>query len=290
MNNYTITTEITADLSINLVNELGITVIPMIYSIDGIEHVYDLNGSDTSLSDFYKKLENGGIAKTTQINPAGYIEYFEPILASGNDLLHIGFSSGLSGSFNSAVLASELLKEKYPNRRCICIDSLSASSGHGLLVYEACQMKKKGLSITELQRWVEENKLRVAHWFIVSDLDHLQRGGRISATAALVGSVLHVYPILKVNDYGKLEMSTKIRGSKKAVSRLNQILMNNISKSDSQTIMIAHSDDFASAQILQKMIASSLPEHSIFINDMGPIIGAHTGKNALTLHFFTSHR
>lgn len=287
---YIITTEVTADLSRDIVESSNLVMIPMTYSIDGKEYAHYHDFREMSSSEFYKRLDDGFDSKTTQVNPEGYVNIFESILQSGKDILYIGFSSGLSGSFNSALIAKNILSEKYPNQMIHCVDSLSASSGQGLLVYLALKNQESGMSLDDNNQWVENHKLNIAHWCLVNNLNHLQRGGRISAAAATIGGILHVHPILRMSDTGILEVKRKERGQKKAVSRLTSIFNDSSIPSDNPIIFITHADNESGAQLLQNEILKSAPHAVFYITEMGPIIGSHTGKGTVCIFYLATTR
>ena len=290
MAEYRIFTDATADLSPELQEGLPpIEVIPMQVEIGGKEYTY---GSPEGITaqEFYRLQREGNFASTSQINPAAYFQYFEPWLRQGTDILYLCFSSGLSGTYQSASLAIEELKAEYPERQIICIDTLGASVGEGFLVREAARMQANGLTIEELADWIVLRRLMVCHWFTVDTFTHLKHGGRVSATAAVMGTALQIKPLLHVDEEGKLQAVEKPRGRNKAIAaqsaRMEQGWMPEMGKS----VLIGHADDLATAELLKKKIIERFPDADIHIAYIGPIIGAHTGPGAVALFYWGSNR
>ena len=290
MAEYRIFTDATADLSPELQEGLPpIEVIPMQVEIGGKEYTY---GSPEGITaqEFYRLQRKGNFASTSQINPAAYFQYFEPWLRQGTDILYLCFSSGLSGTYQSASLAIEELKAEYPERQIICIDTLGASVGEGFLVREAARMQTNGLTIEELADWIVLRRLMVCHWFTVDTFTHLKHGGRVSATAAVMGTALQIKPLLHVDEEGKLQAVEKPRGRNKAIAaqsaRMEQGWMPEMGKS----VLIGHADDLATAELLKKKIIERFPDADIHIAYIGPIIGAHTGPGAVALFYWGSNR
>ncbi|MEG2525432.1 MAG: DegV family protein, partial [Oscillospiraceae bacterium] len=212
MNKFEIYTDCTSDLSPDLVSLMDVKVIPMLYCVNGQEEYFSPGDCNKKSPPFYNALRAGESANTTLINTERYIEIFSPELEAGRDVLYIAFSSGLSGSFNCARIASGILNEKYPDSKLLIVDSLSASLGEGLLVWHTCERRREGISIDDTAKWVEQNATKLCHWFTVDDLNHLKRGGRLSAAAAAVGTVLNIKPVLHVDDEGHLIPISKVRG------------------------------------------------------------------------------
>ena len=220
MNGYQIITDSTTDLSPALAEELGIEIIPMEITLSGASYLQFPDERALSNRTFYERLASGETATTNQINATTFTETFERYLQAGTDVLYIGFSSGLSGTYNNSRLAAQELSEKYPGRRILVLDSLAASMGEGLLVYHAVQKQREGMGIDELASWVEANRNRLAHWFTVDDLNFLKRGGRVSGAAALFGTMLGIKPVLHVDNDGHLIPVEKVRGRKNALDAL----------------------------------------------------------------------
>lgn len=285
MSSYRIITDSTADLSQELVSELDVTVIPMKVTIDNQTYLDYPDKHELGAHEFYEKLREGKFATTTQINSSEFQDYFEPILKENQDILYIAFSSGLSGTYQSANLAKEELNEKYPQRKITIIDSQSASMGEGLLVYYAAKLQKQGKSLDEVANWAEENKHHLCHWFTVDDLNHLKRGGRISSTAALVGTVMGIKPILHVDDEGHLMPVGKVRGRRQSLNNLISHMENSAINPENQTIFIAHGDCLEDAEYVANCVREKFGISHIEINFVGPIIGTHTGPGVMTLFF-----
>lgn len=286
MDNYVIVSDSNLDLSQDMIKDLQVEVIPMKYVID--DKIY-IDGEHDS-KDFYDKLRKGISVSTTQINTEEFFEFFSKYLSQGKDVLYIGFSSGLSGTYNNAVNASKQLQEIYPKNKVIVVDSVSASVGQGLLIYYAALKKKSEYSLEELEQWLIENRTKLCHWFTVDDLHHLKRGGRVSSTVAVIGSVLNVKPLLFVDNDGKLKISEKIRGRKKTldlmVSKLHDVCLN----IDNLLISICHGDCLEDAEYVAKKIKDEFSIENIIIRPMGSIIGSHTGPGALGLGFLGNSR
>lgn len=238
-----------------------------------------------SVSEFYEKMSNGAMPKTTQINPYTAKQHIEPFLIEGYDILYISFSSGLSGSFNSVNLASLELKEEYPNRKIYILDSLCASLGQGLLLDYVVKKMNKGCSFEELVEYAENLKLKINHKFTVSNLFHLKRGGRVSSTTAVVGSLLSIKPILHVNNHGKLVSINKKRGRLASLKCLFEMFINSNDVEDNDPIFISHADCYDDATKLANMIRQFKPNNEIYINYIGPIIGTHAGQGTVALFY-----
>lgn len=290
MKNYVIFTESTTDLPAYMVEELGIEVIPMTFGFDNETYLNYPDHRELDILEFYERIKNGERSTTTLINSMTFIEYFEPILKRGDDILYIGFSSGLSGTYESSLLAAEQLTEKYKDSKILCVDTKAASMGEGLLVYSAAKKKEEGLDIEQLYQWVMDNKLKLCHWVTVDDLNHLKRGGRISAVTATLGSALNVKPIIHVDDDGHLIPVANIRGRKKSIHELLDRMVETCTNPEEQIIFISHADCFDDVDYLASLIKDKLHVKDVILNYMGPVIGSHTGQGAIALFFFGTHR
>lgn len=290
MNHYKIFTDATSDLSAVLMNGLAeIEMIPMHIEIGGREYCYGSADGITPQA-FYRLERAGNYATTSQINPMIYIQKFEPYLQQGYDILYLCFSSGLSGTYQSSNLAVLELKEKYPERRILSIDTLAAAGGEGFLVREAVKKYMEGFSIEELADWVLEHRLKVCHWFIIDTFEHLKHGGRVNAATAAMGTLLHIKPLLHVDQKGKLEAAGKERGRKKAIAALADCAVQGWTKEMGTSMLIGHSDDLEGAERLKELLLAQCPEAVIEITDIGPIIGAHTGPGAIALFYWGNNR
>lgn len=286
MNDYVIVTDSTADLPHEVSEELEIKVIPMKYIMDDKVNL-DLN---VDTEEFYGFLREKKLSYTTQINTQEFVDFFSVYLDQGKDVLYIGFASALSGTYNNAILASEELSKKYPDRKIEVLDSKSASIGQGLLVYYAALKKNQGLDMNQLSEWVEQNKLKCCHWFMVDDLYHLKRGGRVSSTAAVVGSILSVKPILCLDNSGKLSICERVRGRRKAFDLIISKVRDVNPDIRSQTVIIAHGDSPEDAQYTVNKIKEEFGVSSVIVSRIGPVIGSHTGPGALAMVFMNDHR
>lgn len=290
MRDYVITTDSCCDLTEELSRKAQLTVIPMVLTLANKEYRNYLDGREISVKDFYARLRAGENASTAAVNMDVFTTVFEDVLKQGKDVLYLGFSSGLSSTYHVSTLVAEELSQKYPESKIYCVDTLAASMGEGLLVYLAAMEKQNGKTIEEVRDFAESHKLNLCHWFTVDDLNHLKRGGRVSAATALVGSLLNIKPILHVDDEGHLINVGKVRGRKASVEEL----FNNMKKSaidpQGQTVFISHGDCEEDALTLKKMVEKEFHPKEIKINAIGPVIGAHSGPGTLALFFLGTHR
>ena len=276
MRDYVITVNSTVDLPKEWLEERKVPVIPLKYTIDN-ETYTDMEG--LSSKEFFEKLRDGKMATTSQINPEEARAQLEPFLKEGKDVLHLGFSSGLSGTYNSMRIAGEELKEEYPEAKIIIIDTLCACLGEGLLLYKALQLKEAGKTIEETAKWVEENKLHICHNVTVDDLFHLHRGGRISKASAVLGSVVQIKPIIHMDENGKLQVIGKERGRKKSLNKIVDMAVEQIKGWDNDIAMITHGDCQEDAEYVAKLVRERLGIENILINNIGTVIGSHTGPD-----------
>lgn len=290
MRNYVIVTESTTDLPPDLVNELGITLIPMAFGFENESYLNYPDNREMDIHKFYERVKNGEKSTTTLVNSKSFEEYFEPILKSGEDILYIGLSSGLSGTHSAALIASEELKEKYPDSKIVCFDTLAASMGEGLLVYYAAKLKQEGQNIDQVSQWLLDNRLNLCQWFTVDDLNHLKRGGRISAMSATIGSALNVKPILHVDNEGHLIAVHNVRGRKKSMNSLLEHMEELCIDPEEHTVFISHADCLEDTEHLANLIKEKLHVKEVILNFMGPVIGSHTGQGAIALFFIGKHR
>lgn len=284
-----IVTDSCCDLSRKYVDENNIEIMSLKVNVNGEEIPDDL-GLTLSHKDFYDKVRAGAMPFTSQVNVYTFEECFKRNVKEGNSIIYIGFSSGLSGTFNSAQIAKQNIEEEYKDADITVIDSLSATCGFGLLVYYACEMLKSGINKDEIIKWVEENKLNVQHWVTVEDLNHLKRGGRISATTAIVGGMLSIKPIISVDNDGKLITVMKAKGRKKAIKVLFEKVKENIVDPEKQIVAIVHGDCIEEAEALKEMILNDVSVKDVIIYPLGTTIGAHTGPNTLALAYLGNGR
>lgn len=283
----------TVDLTLEHLNKRDINYVSFHYSLNGTEYIDNL-GASLSFEEFYQALRNGAEPKTSQVNVSQFIEYFRSFLKKGLDILHLSVSYGVSGAYNSAVLARDILLDEYPNRKIIIINTLAIASGYGLLMDKTADMRDHGLNIDQLANWVEENKLRVQHWFYSSDLSFFIKGGRISKTSGFIGNTLKINPILSVDKEGKLIPVERTIGKKRAQKKLLEKMVhwadNGLNYQDN--IYLSHSDILDDALTVVEMIESKFTKlkNKVLINSIGTTIGSHTGPGTLAIFFFGEKR
>lgn len=293
MNKYIISCCSTADLTKQHFDAREIHYICFHYELDGKQYADDL-GQSLSFTDFYNAMENGAETKTSQVNADEFEAYFEPFLKDGYDILHVSLSSGISGVINSANIAKATLQEKYPERKILIVDSLAASSGYGLLLDKAADLRDAGLNITEVYDWLEQNKLTLHHLFFSTDLTFYIKGGRVSKTSGAIGNILHICPLLDMNSEGKLIPRYKIRGKRKViqqiVKQMQRYAQNNSAYTDK--CYISHSACLEDAKAVASLVTSTFPQLNgkVEINDVGTTIGSHTGPGTVALFFWGSKR
>lgn len=290
MRDYVIITESTADLTADLVQELGIRVIPMAFEIEEQGYIHYPDEREMKSKIFYDMLRMGSKSVTSLVNTETFLEYFRAALDEDKDVLYIGFSSGLSGTYNSSLIARDELLEEYTESKIICVDTKAASAGEGMLVYTAVKKKEEGQSIDKLSKWLEDNKLRLCHWFTVDDLNHLKRGGRISALSATIGTALNIKPVLHVDDEGHLIPMEKVRGRKKSINALFDHMKETGTNLLEQVVFISHGDAYEEALSLKEMIISELKVKDVIITNIGPVVGSHSGPGTIALFFFGTKR
>lgn len=287
MNKYIICTDSSSDLPKSLLSEWGVLSRPLTFRFT--DSTSDMTNDSMDISEFYAKMKEGGVAKTAAVNSESFISMFDGPLSEGNDVLYLGFSSGLSTTFNSARIASLELKERYPDRKIIVVDMLCASLGGGLLVKMIVDKKAAGASIEEAAKYAEDIKLNVCHWFTVDDLVYLKRGGRVSSTAAFVGNMLGIKPVMHVDNDGHLVNVLKVRGRKTAIATLAD-KYGELHLEGDYEVFISHGDCIADAQQLADIIEAKYGKKTTLISDVGPVIGAHSGPGTLALFFIGKER
>ena len=284
---YRIVTDTCCDLPEQMYQELDVSVVRL-----SVNYKNQITSTYTEawLKDFYDGLRAGEVASTAAVNPTGWEEVIEPILQGGEDALVLAFSSGLSATYQSAVIAAEELRERYPDRKLYVVDTLCASRGQGLLVYYACQKRDEGFSLEELTAWCEENKSHLCHWFTVDDLMYLKRGGRISATTALVGTMLQIKPVLHMDNEGHLINKAKARGRKAAISAIADKMGELGIPGANDTVFICHGDCMEDAKYLEALVRERYGVKNVFIYYVGAVIGSHSGPGTLALFFMGKER
>lgn len=294
MNKFLLSCCSTSDLDVNHYKKRNIKYLCFHYFLDGVEHKDDF-GETLPLADFYKKMEEGAMTKTSQLNAQDYFNYFENLINEGHtQILHLTLSSGISGTINSARLAVNMVEEKYPNAKIFIVDSLAASSGYGLLMDKLADLRDEGKSIEEVKEWAENNRLLINHWFFSTDLKYFVRGGRISKTSGFLGNMLHVCPLLNVNDEGKLIPREKIIGKKKVINAIVQKMIENaVNGTDyDDYCYISHSAVYEDAKAVKEKIEEKFPKlvGKVEIFNIGTTIGSHTGPGTVALFFVGKER
>ena len=280
MNEYVITTDNNSDLPEKYLTEHGVGCMYLSYAMDGKNYTH---GNFLPEHEFYEAMRNGSMPTTAQVNPENARVLLEPYLKEGKDILHIAFSSGLSGTYNSCRIAAEELMEEYPDRKIIIIDSLAASLGQGLLVYLAQEKKEQGEDIETVARWAEENKLHICHDVTVDDLNHLHRGGRVSKTSAVLGTMVQIKPIIIMDDNGCLKVVGKERGRKKSLNKIVDMAAKQAEGYENEIIMITHGDCPEDAEYVAKRVQEKMGIQNIYINNIGTVIGGHTGPGVVAV-------
>ena len=283
---FKIITDSCCDLTAEMVAQCELSVALLSVEMDGRGYSIE----EMTPVELYTHLRNGKLPKTAAVNPEGWAELIRPALQAGQEVLVLAFSSGLSATYQSAVIAAGELREEFPDRKLIVIDTLCASIGQGLLVYTAAKLREQGKSIDEVAAWVEDHKKNVCHWVTVEDLMHLKRGGRVSAATAVVGTMLSIKPIIRVDDEGKLENLAKARGRKASLNYLLDRMAESFDPELSDTVFIGHGDCLADAQTLESAIRSRFGVKNVYINYVGAVIGAHTGPGVAVIGFFGKNR
>lgn len=290
MNEYVIVTDSSADLDAAEVKELELQVIPLKFTLNGMTYSDYPDNRDMDPHEFYDRLRAGEVATTAALNLEDAKGVFEPILKDGKDVLMLAFSSGLSSSCQACLLAARELAEEYPDRKIYVVDTLCASRGQGLLVYHTVMKKRAGATLEEARDFAEENKLRLCHWFTVDDLMFLKRGGRVSATAAALGTMLSIKPVLHVDDEGHLINMSKSRGRKGSIKAMVDKAAELAIDPAGQTMFICHGDCLEDAEQLAQMVRERFGTKDIRIGYTGTVIGAHSGPGTLALFFLGEHR
>lgn len=287
MPDYQIITDSGSDLSTGMLQNLNVKKVSLSVLFKGENR---LDSVDEGIKEFYDGLRAGEVATTSAVNPEGWKGVIEPVFQAGQNALILAFSSGLSTTYQSAVIAAEELMEQYPDRKAYVADTLCASLGEGLLVYYACRKRDEGLSLEALRDWVEENKLNLCHWFTVDDLMFLKRGGRVSATTALVGTMLQIKPILHVDDEGHLINVSKARGRRAAIDALAKKVGELGEGFDNETMFISHGDCPEDAEYLASILKEKYGVKHVHMGHVGAVIGSHAGPGVLALFFLGKHR
>lgn len=284
---YRMITDTCCDFPSEMYKELDLEVVPLSVLYKGVNYN---EYSEAWLKELFAGLRNGETTSTSAANPENWATVIEPVLQAGQDALVLAFSSGLSTTYQSAVIAAEELMEKYPERKINVVDTLCASLGQGLLVYYACRKRDEGLSLEELTAWCEENKLNLCHWFTVDDLMYLKRGGRVSAATALVGTMLKIKPVLHVDDEGHLINISKVRGRKASIEALATKMGETAIPGANDTVFICHGDCQEDADYLAQLVKEKYGVKEVFTYYVGAVIGSHSGPGTLALFYLGKNR
>lgn len=287
---FKIVTDTSANLTDEIVEKYDLAVLPLTFMIDGVQRKSYNKHEKSNLPAFYKEMREGKVVTTSLPNLQDSKNELEEILKDGNDLLYIGFSSGLSGTYTAIDLILKELASSYENSKIYSVDTLAAAAGQGLLVWTAAEMREDGKSIEEVYRWVEDNKFKVAHWFTVDNLHFLERGGRVSKTAAFAGTMLNIKPVLHVDNEGHLIPMEKVRGRKKSIDALVKHMEDTMNRPYDNKVLISHGDCEDEAQILKDKVIEKTGVNNVHINCLDPVIGAHSGPGTLALFFFAAGR
>lgn len=285
---FILSTDSSCDLPLSYYSDHNVAVAQLNYLLD--DELYANFDKRMDFPGFYKAMREQKMPVTNQVNPEQLATIFEDQIKAGNDVLHIGFSSGLSGSCNSARIAMAEVLEKYPDAKIVVVDSLSASLGQGLLVHKAVKMKDQGADLDTIATWLEENKLHLVHLFTVDDLNHLYRGGRVSKGTAIIGTALGIKPVLHVDDEGRLIPLEKVRGRKASLAKLVNRMATLVPGWDNADVFISHGDCLEDAEYVADLIREQLGIQNVFIDYVGPVIGAHAGPGTIALFFMGDHR
>lgn len=288
-NNYILVVDSTVDLPETIAQEMDVVVLPLTYHMGDNNYANYLNYQEQPVKEFYDLVKGGVLATTSQLNPDDFISKLTPYLEEGKDILITTFSSALSGTFNSSRLATLELQEKFPERIIKTVDTKSASLGYGLLMYLTANAKKEGLSLDELEKFIYDTIPTIAHWFTVDDISHLRRGGRISAVSSVVAKALSIKPIMHCSIEGKLVPRNKAISRKKSIRALFT-KMEETAIEDQKHVFIGHGDDLEAAELLKEYVLEKFPNTEVLINNIGPVIGAHTGQGVLALFFVATER
>lgn len=293
MTEFVLTCCSTADMSYEYLQKRNIPYVCFRFNMGGIEYMDDL-GQSMSFEEFYRRMAAGAMPTTSQVNVGQYIDFFDPFLKEGKDILHISLSSGLSGSYNSALIARDELLQKYPDNKIVIVDSLGASSGYGLLIDTAADLRDNGAMLEEVHAWVDQNKLNIHHWFFSTDLTHYRRGGRISAASAIAGTLLNICPLLNMSFDGKLVPRKKVRGKKQVIAEIVHMMEEHAKNGTdySGKCFISNSACYDDARKVADLIEGKFPNlnGTVLINSVGTVIGAHTGPGTVALFFFGDKR
>lgn len=288
--NFALLTDANGDLKPEWAEELGYQAVPMAFCLDGVDYRHHIDQREMSYADFYAGLRQEKPVTTTAINPAQWADYMEPMVAAGQDLLVIAFSSGLSTTYNSAAMAANDVMEAHPDRKILVVDSLCAAMGEGLLCHMVSEKAKSGASLEETYAYAEEIKNHIIHWFTVDDLQFLKRGGRVSGAAAAMGTMLSIKPVLRVSDEGKLVAFGKARGRKASLKALVDKMAETAIEPEKHVAYLSHGDCLEDAEFVRDLVMSRLGVPEVRINFIGPPVGCHSGPGTVALGYYGTNR
>ena len=289
--NFEIVTDSSCNLTEEMIDDLGVHILPLVFMSEGQEYRSYLKGEKTDLKQFYTMMREGKVFTTSLPNMADAEALFRSLLEAGKDVLYLGFSSALSGTHEAVRMLCMQLASEYPERTVRAVGTLAASGGQGLLVYHACMKAREGATLEETARWVEENRLHLAHWFTVDDLMFLLRGGRVSKVSAYMGTMLNNKPVMHVDDEGRLIPMEKVRGRKKALQALVKHMEDSAWKPVAdQPVFITHGDCIEDVEYVSDLIREKFGDVKITVNYVDPVIGAHSGPGTLALFFLADQR
>ncbi|NFV12285.1 DegV family protein [Clostridium sporogenes] len=289
MKDYIIMTDSCCDLSSEYIEKNHIPYVPLTCNICGKEYIDDF-GQSLPYKEFYEAMAKGEVPKTSQPSPEVYYKIFKEFINKDKDIVYVCVSSGLSGTYNSANIAKNMILDEFNDVRIEIVDVLTASLGQGILVMKAIEMKKNGLTIDEVTNYLKENRLNLNSYMVVNDLIHLKRGGRISTTAAIIGTVLNIKPILTLNDEGRVITVRKAKGRKVAIKKLTEIVTERIKNPEEEIVAISHGDTELDAEKLKERILNEIKVKDVIINYVGPVVGTYGGPGSLNVFFMSDHR
>ncbi|MDO5292114.1 MAG: DegV family protein [bacterium] len=287
---YAIITDSSANLPEAMIDEFDLHILSLVFRIKDKEYYGYVKGETTDLAQFYTRMREKENITTSLINVEFCESYMRKLLDAGEDVLYIGFSSGLSGTYQAVAMVADQLREEYPQRKILTVDTLAAALGEGLLVYYACSMKKAGKSLEEVYQWLLDNRLHLCHWFTVDDLFFLLRGGRVSAASAIVGSMLSIKPVMHVDEEGKLIVMEKVRGRRKSLDGLVKHMQETATNPEEQVVFISHGDCQKDAEYVANQVKEKLHVKDVLIHILDPVIGAHSGPGTVALFFIGTKR
>lgn len=288
---YKIVTDACSDIIPEYADKEGILVIPMeVVMTDGFKFNATYDNAEVPLENFYHKVEGGLMSSTTAVTPQAYLDFFRPLLQDGNDILYNCFTSGMSSTYNNALLVQEQLKEEFPDRKLLIVDSRGATGGMGYQTYFAALNRDQGMSIEDNARWLENTRLHINYTWTVSDLNHLRRGGRLTNIAAFAGTLLQLKPVGDINDDGQLVALGTVRGRRSSLKRLADIMAARIDVSADKPVLICHCECAEDAEFLKQKLLETGKTKEVIIGRVGPVVGTHLGPTGITVYYFCDHR